>query len=110
MEIKGKVIAILALQEGTGKKGQWFKQEFVIETLSQYPKKVCISLWNKVIGEAALVEGEIVTAHIDIESREYNGRYYTEVKGWTVEHEDDFDPTAKSQSEHSTNDDNQLPF
>lgn len=93
MEIKGKIVQILPEVTGTGKKGNWTKQEFILETPSQYAKKVCFSMWNKAIFEAGISEGETVTAHIDIESREYNGRWYTEVKAWKIDHAEDFDPT-----------------
>ena len=36
MELKGKVIQILPAQTGMGKKGQWKKQEFIVETQAQY--------------------------------------------------------------------------
>ena len=44
MEVKGKVIQLLALQTGMGKKGPWKKQEFILETQTQYSKKVCFSM------------------------------------------------------------------
>ena len=84
MEIKGKVIQVLPIQSGEGQR-VWRKQDFVIETPSQYPKKVCISLWGEKIEEANLQIGEEITATIDIESREYNGRWYTNVKAWKIE-------------------------
>lgn len=85
MEITGEIIAILPLVEGQGKNGPWFKQDNIIEVPGQYPKKVCFSLWGNKIDEYNLQAGQKVTAHIDIESREYNSRWYTEVKAWKVE-------------------------
>jgi hypothetical protein len=86
MELSGKIIAVLPLAEGTGKNGnQWYKQEYVLETPGQYPKKVCFSLWNSKIDEANIEEEDEVTVSIEVESREYNGRWYTEVKGWKVQ-------------------------
>lgn len=70
---------------GQGKNGTWRKQEFIIETEGQYPKKVCITMWGDKIDQFALAEGDAITASIDIESREYNQRWYTEVKTWKVE-------------------------
>lgn len=47
MEITGRILQILPLQEGTNKNGNpWRKQEFILETESQYPKKVLIMLWG----------------------------------------------------------------
>ncbi|WP_025762640.1 DUF3127 domain-containing protein [Dyadobacter tibetensis] len=85
MELTGTVIALLPEVSGQGKNGTWRKQEFVIEIPSQYPKKVCVSLWGDKIDQAALQVDDTVTASVDIESREYNSRWYTEVKAWKVE-------------------------
>lgn len=88
MEIQGKIVHVLPLQSGVGKASgkEWKKQDYVLETLDlQYPKKVCFNLWGDNIDKFALQEGEEVTVQIDIESREYNGRWYTEVKAWRVD-------------------------
>ena len=85
MELTGTVIALLPEVSGQGKNGTWRKQEFILEIPSQYPKKVCISLWGDKIDQAGLQINDAVTASIDIESREYNNRWYTEVKAWKVD-------------------------
>jgi hypothetical protein len=85
MELKGKVIQILPMQTGQGKKGQWKKQEFILETQAQYPKKVCLSIWGDKIDQFRLTEGEIVNVSVDLESREYNSRWYTEARAWKLE-------------------------
>jgi Domain of unknown function (DUF3127) len=84
MEITGKVVNLLPLQSGQGKSGVWKKQEFILETPGQYPKKVCMSLWGEKADEIKLVPGETITASINIESREYNGKWYTDVRAWKV--------------------------
>ena len=85
MELKGKVIQILPAQTGMGKNGQWKKQEFIVETQSQYPKKVCLSAWGDKIDQFNLAAGEIVTVFIELESREHNGRWYTDARAWKLE-------------------------
>lgn len=85
MEVSGTVISLLPEVTGQGKNGMWRKQEFILEIPSQYPKKVCISLWGDKIDQANLQINDSVTASIDIESREYNSRWYTEVRAWKVE-------------------------
>ena len=84
MEISGTVISLLPLQTGQGKNGVWKKQEFILETPGQYPKKVCVSLWGEKVDEHKLSIGEKVSASINIESREYNGRWYTDVRAWKI--------------------------
>ena len=85
MELTGTVIALLPEVSGQGKNGTWRKQEFILEIPSQYPKKVCISLWGDKIDQAGLKVNDSVTASIDVESREYNSRWNTEVKAWKVD-------------------------
>jgi len=84
MEITGTVVSLLPMQSGQGKNGTWKKQEFIIETPGQYPKKVCLSLWGVKVDETRLSVGEKITASINIESREYNGRWYTDVRAWKI--------------------------
>ena len=85
MEIVGKVEQILPLASGTGKNGEWKKQDFILTTPGQYPKKICITLWGDKIDEARITVGEEIKAMIDVESREYNGKWYTDVKAWKIE-------------------------
>jgi len=87
MEVKGKVLQILQMQNGMGKKGPWKKQEFILETQSQYPKKVCMSIWGDKIDQFNLSEGDLVNVSVDLESREYNGRWYTEARAWKIDKE-----------------------
>jgi hypothetical protein len=84
MEITGKIVNLLPLQSGQGKGGTWKKQEFIMETPGQYPKKVCLSLWGEKVDEIKLIPGETITASVNVESREYNGKWYTDVRAWKV--------------------------
>jgi hypothetical protein len=87
MEIIGKLIQKLPLQSGISKTGNsWQKQEFVIETLEQYPRKVCANLWGDktAVLEAMNIDDKVVMT-FDLESREFNGKWYTDVKAWKLE-------------------------
>lgn len=84
MEIKGKIITILPLATGTSAKGAWKKQEYILQTSEQYPKKICFVVWGEKIDDYALKVNDAVEVSIDIESREFNGRWYTDVKAWKV--------------------------
>lgn len=85
LKIEGMVTQVLEEQSGTGRNGPWRKQEFILETTGEYPKQVCITQWGDKIDTFNVQQGEQLTAHIDIQSREYNGRWYTDVKAWKVE-------------------------
>ena len=84
MELSGKIIQIIPEKSGESGRGPWRKQEYILETEGQYPKQVCFMAWSDKIDEFAIKEGENLVASIDLESREYNGRWYTDVKAWKV--------------------------
>lgn len=86
MEVIGRIVKILPMQSGVSQRGEWKKQEFVIETNEQYPKKICISGWAERVDQIQqLAEGAEVRVSINIESREYNERWYTDVRAWKIE-------------------------
>mgnify|MGYP003328469759 CR=1 FL=1 len=84
MEIKGKIIEILPEKSAQSANGEWRKQEYILETDTSYPKKICFMAWGDKIGEFNLQQGDSVEVSVDLESREYNGRWYTDVKAWKV--------------------------
>jgi hypothetical protein len=86
LEITGRLVKIMPQQTGSGSRGNWVKQEFVIETTEQYPKKVCCSLWgDKAESLKNYREGDEVKVSFNLESREYNERWYTDVRAWKLE-------------------------
>ncbi len=86
LEVEGKLFKVLEEQSGEGRNGRWLKKGFVIETDEMYPRKICMNLWND---KAKLLEnfnvGDFVKVSINIESREYNERWYTDVTAWRLE-------------------------
>ena len=99
MEIQGKLMMLLPLQSGTSAKGEWKKQDVIFETLEQFPKKVSVSFWGDKADELKIIkEGAIVKLHVNIESREYNGKWYTDVRAWKVEPGDASGASTPSQN------------
>ena len=96
MEITGKIIAVLPEQGGTSRNGnEWKKQEYVLETHDQYPKKVCFQIFGSDrIAHAAIQPGEELTVSFDIESREYQGRWFTNINAWKVTRQAEAAPVA----------------
>jgi hypothetical protein len=89
MNIKAKLVQLLPLQTGMGKNGQWRKQDIIVETDGQYPKKICISIWGDKINEKQLQIGKQLDIDFDLESREFNGKWYTDIKAWKIVSDDD---------------------
>ena len=87
MEITGKIIQVLPEVGGVSKAGnEWKKQEYVLETHDQYPKKVCFQIFGAdKIAQAAIQPGEELTVSFDIDSREYQGRWFTSINAWKVD-------------------------
>lgn len=88
MEIKGRIIAVLPHRSGVSQKDSksWMTQEYVIETLEQYPKRCVFNVFGEEkIKEYNLQVGSEVTVKFDINAREYNGRWYNDVRAWKVE-------------------------
>jgi hypothetical protein len=90
MEVVGKIIQVLPAQEGVGRNGNpWKVQPYVLETLDQYPRKVHF----EVFGEDRIKQNpcdvdQLVTVSFDIESREFNGRWYTSIRAWRIQQGD----------------------
>lgn len=86
MEISGRLVQTLSIVTGQSAKGEWRKQDFIIETLEQYPKKICLTAWKDKVDEVNNLEiGETITCHINIESKEHNGQYYTNITAYKIE-------------------------
>ncbi|MVM30608.1 DUF3127 domain-containing protein [Spirosoma sp. HMF4905] len=87
LELVGKLIKVLPEVSGQSQKGPWSKQEFVIETLdASYPKKVCLTAWgDKVADLKQYAMGDTLKATFSAESREYNERWYTELRAFRIE-------------------------
>lgn len=84
MQITAKLIEILPLQSGMGRNGEWKKQDIIVETPGQYPKKICVSLWGDKFSNVQLNVNQDYVIDFDVESREFNGRWYTDVKAWKI--------------------------
>lgn len=86
MELTGKLIKVLPEQTGQGRNGTWTKQQFVVETIDQFPKQVCLMAWGEKAAELAqFAPGDTMRVAVSIESREYNDRWYTDVRAWRIE-------------------------
>lgn len=106
-EISGKLYRIMQETTGNGANGAWTKREFVIETSGEYPKKIAITAWNdkaQAIGQ--LREGENLKVTFDLASREYNSKWYTDVKLIRIEKSGSGNNSSNSSSENRTSSNN----
>ena len=87
-EIGGKIIAVLDKRNGISASTNtpWSVQQYVIETHEQYPKKLCFDVFGEdKINQFNIQIGEELTVYLDINAREYQGRWYNSFRAWKVE-------------------------
>jgi hypothetical protein len=95
MNIIGKIIVALPEMTGTSKAGNpWKKREYVLETEETYPKKVHFDFFGERADQYPLSVGQRINLSFDIESREYNGRWFTSIRGWKAEQVDNAQTAA----------------
>ena len=87
MELEGTLVQILPLQEGVSKQSgnPWKKQQWILETDGQYPRRVMFQAFNARIDNLHLEIGKRYVISLDAESREFNGRWYTDIRAWKAE-------------------------
>lgn len=86
MEIVGKIIVALPEVGGTSAKGNvWKKRDYVLETQETYPKKIAFNFFGERVDQYPLQVGQVVKIYFDIDSREYNGRWYVDIRAWKAE-------------------------
>jgi hypothetical protein len=121
LKVKGTIKQILKAESGVSRAGnEWKKQEFVIETSEQFPKKVCFTLFNDKFSLLEKVgEGDEVEVSFNLESREYNGKWFHNINAWKVDpvgaggSEQDAPPEYRAEDippEPAGSDEDGLPF
>lgn len=83
----GKVLQILPELKGTSARGEWKKQDFIIETSEdQFPKKICFTVFNDKNNTFDRIKPNMeVEVSFNIESREYNDKWFSNINAFRVE-------------------------
>lgn len=87
MELQGRIIAVMEPRSGVSARtgNQWMTQEYVIEVPGQYPKRCVFNLFGEDrIKQFNIQQGEDLTIQFDIDAREYNGRWYNDIRAYNV--------------------------
>ena len=88
MELEGRILRKLNVQTGTSARGAWSKQEFVFEYQEgNFPSQVCMNVWgeDKVRELEKYQVNDKVKISFNLSRREFNGRWYTDVRAWRIE-------------------------
>ena len=124
MEFEGVVFKILPPTSGTSARGEWKRQEVVFELPQEFSRKICVTFFNKESEVSSLREGQTCNVSVNVESREYNGRWYTDVKVWRIQPKsvtppaesapmpdcEEYQPVGVSSAKPSPEDIDDLPF
>lgn len=84
MKIKGQITQILEEQTGESPKGKWVKRSFLLEIDEQYPKSIKIDAFGEKCNPEFIKLNNTVEVEINIESREFNGKYYTNINAFKI--------------------------
>ena len=87
MELTGKIIAVMEARSGKSARtgNDWMTQEYVIEVPGQFPKRCIFSVFGEDrIKQFNIQNGEDITIQFDIDAREYNGRWFNDVRAYAV--------------------------
>ena len=87
--IKGIITAILPEQSGVSQKtgNAWRRAQYILEhEHGQYPRSIVFDVMgDDKINQMAIRQGEELVIHLNIDTREFNGRYFNNVECWKVE-------------------------
>jgi hypothetical protein len=87
LELEGTLRQKLAVQSGTSTRGQWMKQEFILEyTDGNFTAQAFFTAFgqDKVQELGKYQVGDRVKVSFNIKSREFNGRWYTDLQIWRI--------------------------
>lgn len=85
-----QIIAIIKnktqMESGTSANGNsWKRMILVVETIQDHPKDVAITFLNNMADVASReLVGNVVKISLDAESRLFEGKYYTELRGYNI--------------------------
>lgn len=87
LELEGRIVQKMAVQSGQSARGAWARQDFVVEYQDgSFPTSVCFSAWgqDKVQELDKYQVGDTVKVAFNVKGREYNGRWYNDLRVWRI--------------------------
>ena len=88
MKLKGKITVVIPAKSGTTDKGDWQSQQYVMETIEEYPKKMLFEVFGESkIKEFDIKQDEVLTVSFDPKVDEKNGHYYGKNRAFAVSRE-----------------------
>ena len=87
MEFEGTVYRILPVTKGTSARGDWQRQDVIFDYSDggNFTRKMCVTFFNRPDDVAKLREGSRYQVSVNIDAREYNGRWFTDIRAWRLQ-------------------------
>lgn len=88
MELTGKIIAVMQPRSGVSARtgNAWMTQEYVIEVPGQFPRKMVFNIFGEDrIKQFNIQVGEELTVSFDIDAREYQGRWFNDIRAYNIQ-------------------------
>lgn len=99
LELECKLVQLLEKQSGQSTKGDWQKQQFVVSTIGEYPKTIAMTAWKELVNTInGFPIGSNLKISFRIESREYNGKWYTDISPYKIDGEVNRQPQVLAQA------------
>ena len=97
LELEGTIRQKMGVQSGTSARGQWAKQEFVVDFPDgNFTSQACFTAWgqDKVQELDKYQVGDRVKVSFNLKSREFNGRWYNDLQIWRIAPAGEAQPAA----------------
>lgn len=87
MEFEGTVYRIMPVTKGTSARGDWQRQDVIFDYSDggNFTRKMCVTFFNRPDDVAKLREGSRYQVSVNIDAREYNGRWFTDIRAWRLQ-------------------------
>lgn len=87
MEFEGTVYRIMPITKGTSARGDWQRQDVIFDYSDggNFTRKMCVTFFNRPDDVAKLREGARYQVSVNIDAREYNGRWFTDIRAWRLQ-------------------------
>lgn len=102
LELEGTIRQKMGVQQGTSARGQWEKQEFILEFPDgNFTSQACFTAWgqDKVQELSKYQQGDRVKVSFNLKSREFNGRWYNDIQVWRISPAGDVQPQPMPQAQ-----------
>ena len=76
------VLQVLQEESGSGTRGDWVRRSVIVEHGEEYPRKLCVTAFSQEKADILpdLTPGLLDQMHVAFESREHNGRWFTDCR------------------------------